>query len=237
MKKAILPLIVLTTLLASCGQQQSTQSPSNDTGVEKIDTSSFKAEDGWTNPYPGVYLKTVTDSKGSILSEEYATTSVSALKWLAERNKSEIEKLKSNITPLSLEGDTQIRLSQRVRALNGPIEQYKSTEQSQNNSSNLTAQATCIAEGYAKGTSPTPGAKAYARVGNCTNNWWSVTAQATNDKGESPIFSRNYGPTNITTVSESPIAVVYGAHNCYSEYQARSGTLNRGLSQYSCYPL
>ena len=80
-----------------------------------------RPEDGWSNPYPGVYLQTVTDAEGNIISERYETTTREGLEWLAEYDRQRIQAIEAGLLPVGVKGDADVRREQRIEALQGPI--------------------------------------------------------------------------------------------------------------------
>lgn len=77
MKKAVLALTILTTLLASCGQQ----TPPTEMNIENAsqiltnDVSKLKAEDGWQQVVPGGYLRTTA------IRKQVVAVSLEGFKW------------------------------------------------------------------------------------------------------------------------------------------------------------
>lgn len=237
MKQQIISLSVLSLLsvtLMACGAPNASTTPVSGTLPTPAEAAAFPADQGWTNPHPGVYLQTIKNTDGTIKSEGYTTTTTEGLQWLARQNQEQIDALKRGTSALALDGDAEIRKSQKIRSLEAVVTAAKNVSADAAPQS-ITAQAACVATGYALPTGPTPGAKAYARAGECTPTSWSVMAQATNAQGQSPIDSANTPPTNIPTVTASRVVYVYGSRNCYSTYSAQAGTLTSGNSNYSCY--
>ena len=76
---------------------------------------------GWTNPYPGVYLQTIKNTDGTIKSEGYTTTTTEGLQWLARQNQEQIDALKRGTSALALDGDAEIRKSQKIRSLEAVV--------------------------------------------------------------------------------------------------------------------
>ncbi|MFC5849373.1 hypothetical protein [Deinococcus petrolearius] len=232
--------LTVSAVLASCGQSTAPTGQVSPTTSE-VDAphgvASYTAANGWENPHPGVYLKTVRDGKGNVKSESYATTTAEGLAWLSARNEARITAVQKGITSLSIEGDADIRREQVLRFLQGPINMSK-LDLPNVPSSSLNALAACYTEatGYALPTGPTPGAKALARVGSgCAPQHLLAYAQATKADGSAPVDRDQYDSAYTTAAKATRLVYVYGARNCWSYYEARAGDSTGGTSNYSCY--
>lgn len=227
MKKAVLALTILTTLLASCGQQ----TPPTEMNIENAsqiltnDVSKLKAEDGWQQVVPGGYLRTTA------IRKQVVAVSLEGFKWALQQEKTQLRNMQSASQSRVISAQEISVKENTVNFLRDAIAKW--------DASAITAQkskyvGSCLVAASAMGAS-TGGSKAYANT-NCPY----VREQGSFAYANAGGYVLNNGDSSTalrySSQTEAIITGVGGAGSCTAT--ASAGIVNEGYisdQYYSCY--
>lgn len=219
MKKAILPLIVLTSVLASCGQQSPMIDKEGISQPLTDDVSKLKAENGWKEVVPGGYLR-VTENGRQIVA-----VTLEGFKWALQEEQAIQER---EVGSLSLNSKKEGSRDKAISFLKEAISQWDTK---------LTAQKTatiypCTVSASAMGGASTAAAKAYASTSCSESRQQSSNTTVSTSKGNSYGNDQN----NNYRFSSKASAYLDGPGPCSAF--ASAGIVNQGYisdSYNQCY--